>query len=192
MMTDVGVPRHLAEGILLDDIQARPRGSDFRAPQIAEALGLPLFSIHTPADYHMLHFLQDLVKREEVRTLGDLVDAVKALPEVQYYCERHIDPEVLAVGDRKRYLGPVYIVGAGGWNPTPRAMEALCDAGVGTLLMLAASEELREIARRHHAAIVIVPHFPADDIGLNLFLDTALQHADFEIVPCSNFFRVQR
>jgi len=192
MMTEVGVPEHVAEAIVTEDIKARPRGSDFRAPQIAEALDLPLFSIHTPADYHMLQFLRELVGREDIETVGELVDAVKAIPEVEYYLDRHIDPEILAVGDRKRSLGPVYIVAAGGWNPSPAAMEALCQAGVGTFMMLAAGNDLRDIARRHHAAIVIVPHYPADDIGLNLLLDKALTRATFEIVPCSNFFRVSR
>ena len=192
MMTEVGVPQHVAEAIVTEDIKGRPRGQDYRIPQIAEALGMALIAIHTPADYHMGVFLRELLDDAALRTVGDLQDAIRAVPEVEYYLERAVEPETLATGDRGRSVGPVYIVSAGGWNPSPRAMEAICEAGVGTFILVAASDELRQIAEKHCASIIIFPHYPADSVGMNLLYDKLLREAPMEIVPCSNFFRVAR
>jgi hypothetical protein len=99
----------------------------------------------------------------------------------------------VAVGERRDPLGEVYAVFYGGWNPTPEVFEAVCDAGCGTLWVLATSDELNEVARRRHVSVVVMPHFPADNVGLNLLLDAAMDRfGPLDVVECGNYVRVDR
>jgi hypothetical protein len=55
------------------------------------------------------------------------------------------------------------------------------------------SPELNEVARRRNVSIVVIPHMPADNYGLNgLFDDAMARLGDFDVVETSNFVRVDR
>ena len=58
---------------------------------------------------------------------------------------------------------------------------------------MATSDDLNEVARRRHVSIVVVPHYPADNLGLNLLLDAAMDRfGAFDVVECGNYVRVER
>ena len=58
---------------------------------------------------------------------------------------------------------------------------------------MATSEPLNEVARKRQASIVVVPHYPADNIGLNLLFDAAMaRFGAFDVVGSSNYVRVSR
>lgn len=193
MLTDFGVPEHKAEKLIRVGAAAgEERSHNFKINQIAEALGLPFMTIHSPADLYLFCEGGRVLAQDQPRTVGDLVDICDAWPEVRFLRERGKGTEV-AVGDRRDPLGKVYYCFYGGWNPTPEVFEAICDAGCGTLWVLATSEALNEVARRRLVSIVVVPHWPADNLGLNMLLDDAMaRFGDFDVVECSNFVRVDR
>jgi hypothetical protein len=191
MMVQVGVPRHVAEKLVRADIAGRRRGEDFRWVQVAEALDLPVINMHAPPDLYNHQHLQDRIAAHRPETVGDLVQVIQDIPECRWLYN-HGTPVEAAVGAERDPLGPLYSVMAGGWNPSPACMAAICEAGVGTFVLVATSPELNEIAARHRASIVIYPHWPADSVGMNLLLDDLRQTSPIEVVPTGNYVRVPR
>ena len=99
----------------------------------------------------------------------------------------------MAVGSPKNALGDkLYYCLTGGWNPTANTFRRIAEAGVGTVVMVVVGAEHREIAQEHHMNIVHFPHYPADNLGINLLLDDLNRESPLEVVPCSNFVRVER
>lgn len=193
MLTDFGVAEHVADKLIRTAAGGMgARSTDFRYNQTAEALGMPFMTIHGPADLYLYCEGHRILREDGPRTVGDLVDICDAWPEVQWMMDRGLGTTV-AVGDPKNPLGKVYACFYGGWNPTPEVFEAICDAGCGTLWVVDTSEALNEVARRRRVSIVVVPHMPADNYGLNgLFDDAMRRFGDFDIVETSNFVRVDR
>jgi len=191
MMAKVGVPLSRAEGLVREDMKARRRGSNYRIPQVAEALDIPLMTIHTPCDLHVYQHTHELLAERRPETVGDLVELVGEWPEVQWLMERGTGPEI-AAGDARNHLGKVHAHFTGGWNPSPACMEAMCQVGVETFLLMASSTALEEVAAKYRASIVVAPHYPADNVGINLFLDQVCAQSPIEIIEASNFVRVER
>lgn len=193
MLTEFGVPEHLADKLLRTTATVtEQRSSDFTANQIAEALEMPLMTIHGPADLYLFHEGYRVLREDQPRTVGDLVEISDSWPEVQWLIERGVATQI-AVGEAKNPLGRVYCCFYGGWNPTPEVFAALCDAGCGTLWVVATGEALNEVARQRHVSIVVTPHMPADNVGINgLFDDAMTRFGDFEVVETSNYMRVDR
>jgi hypothetical protein len=193
MLTDFGVPEHLAVKLIRQGFgEGEERSHNFKINQIAQALGMPFMTIHGPADLYLFREGERILREERPPTVGDLVDICDAWPEVQWLMERGTGTQV-AVGDPRDPLGRTYYCFYGGWNPTPEVFEALCEAGCGTLWVVATSEALNEVARRRNVSIVVVPHYPADNYGLNrLFDDAMTRFGDFDVVESSNFVRHDR
>jgi len=191
MMVADGVPRSRAETLVRKEIEGRPRPCDYRIVQVAEALGIPLMAVHTPTDVHVHDFARRQVAEQQPRKVEDLVEMVAQWPEVQWAIARGQEPKV-AVGDGRNSIGKLHIHLTGGWNPSPACMEAMCEAGVETFLLVACSEALQEVADKYHASVVIVPHYPADNVGINLLLDRACALSPIEVVQTGNFVRVER
>jgi len=191
MLTDFGVPRHKAEKLIRANAAGEQRSLNYQVNQVAEAVGMPLMTIHSPADAYLLQEGMGILTKEEPKTVGDLVDICDSWPEVRWMMERGQGTEV-AVGNRRDPLGKVYPCFYGGWNPTREVFEAICEAGCGTLWVVATSEDLNEVARKSHVSIVVVPHGPADARGLNGLFDDAMERfGEFEVIACSNYARVR-
>ena len=78
-------------------------------------------------------------------------------------------------------------------NPTPGMFEELCRAGVGTFLVVASTVDFRELAGKYGANIVTIPHYPADNAGINIMFDRIMPDGDsIEIVETSNYVRHRR
>ncbi len=192
MLTDFGVPAHLAHKLVRPSSEGDQRSYNLKITQVSEALGMPLMTIHSPADAYLFQEGRRVLEEDRPETVGDLVDICDAWPEVSWLIERGKGTEV-AVGDQRDPLGRVYHAFYGGWNPTPQVFEALCDAGCGTLWVLATSEELNRVARERNVSVVVVPHYPADNLGLNMLLDDAMDRfGDFDVVDTSDFHRHDR
>lgn len=191
MMVGDGVLRSRAESLVRADLKGRPRPFNYRIVQMAEALGVPLMTIHTPADLHAYDFAHRQVAEQQPRKVGDLVEMIAQWPEVQWAIERGEEPKV-AAGDAANTIGKLHIHFTGGWNPTPACMEAMCEAGVETYVLMASSAPLEEVANKYHASIVVAPHYPADNVGINLLLDRACAISPVEVVDSSNYVRVRR
>ena len=193
MLVEAGVPIHQAEKIINADIAAHERPENYQNTAVAELLGMPVIGIHTPADNYMMHHVRALMARQKPQKIGDLVELFEGIPECAVAAKaRTSHPPKALVGGPKDSLGKVYYCLTGGWNPSGAAFRKIAEAGVGTVVMVAASDEHKKIANEFQMNIVRFPHFPADSLGMNLLLDDARKRWPFEIVACSNFTRVER
>ena len=192
MMAEVGVPRHVAEKLVKEEAADRDRGENYRHVALADLLGIGIVGIHSTPDNYCLKHLQMMVADEKPRTVSDLVDLLRTLPESKDSSRKGVPPKAV-VGGGKDLLGDrVYYCVTGGWNPSARAFQKLADAGVGTVVMIVATEDHKKIARESQMNVVRFPHYASDSLGINLMLDDMLAESPMEIVPCSNFVRVSR
>ena len=192
MMMEAGVPSHVAEKIVQSDYELHPPGEDYATVQAAEALGVPLAAVHTPCDLHNHHVVGDFLQKARPARARDIVGFLKDLPECRWLMERGVAPRCLT-GSPDDSVGRAYTCLIGGWNPTPAAFKAIAEAGIGTVIAVACTDELKRIAEEHRITFILYPHYPADSVGINLFLDSLMQEAGpIDIVPCSNFIRVER
>lgn len=192
MMVEVGVPSHVAEKAIEADVAQKNRGESFRAVALAEMFDIPVVGVHTPCDNLAMRYVRRRVAEQSPRRVGDMVDILKALPECQIIMSEGFPPKAV-VGSDKSLLGDtIYYCLSGGWNPTPQVFEWVAKAGVGTSVMVATTGEHQKIARDYHMNIVLFPHYPMDSLGMNLLYDEWVREDPMEVIPCSNFTRVNR
>jgi hypothetical protein len=179
---------------MLDKLIGRDEPSwNLAALQVAEALEIPLLGVHTPADLCMDELVRTNVTDDKPETVGELLELFEAWPECQWLIDKARHAPHLDAGDARAPLGKVYAVCFGGWNPTPTLFEELCKAGVGTFVVVASTKEFQELANKYGAAVIVIPHYPADNAGINIMLDRIMPSGDeFDIIETSNFVRIRR
>ena len=79
----------------------------------------------------------------------------------------------------------------GGTEGPLKAIEKLADGGVGTMICMHMSQELRDEADKHHIHVVIAGHMASDSVGINLLMDE-LERNGVRVVPTSGLIRVRR
>jgi hypothetical protein len=192
MMINAGVPAVRAEKLFRQEYGRTPSSSSRKVIQAAEALNLALMTIHSPADMCLQECAWETLQSGQPANLGELVELFNQWPEVDESIQRLRQGTEIVVGEARDPVGKPYVAFYGGWNPSPECLELLCDAGVDPFILVASGEPLHEVARRRKAAIVVVPHFPADSLGINLLLENIPPAERFEIVCAGNYANVKR
>lgn len=194
MAVRAGVPETRAWKLLQPVIGREGDSSwNLRVLQIAEAIEIPLMTVHSPADSCLDELVETQVAKEKPETAGELVELIEAWPECQRLIGKVRHGPHIDAGDGKAPLGKIYRCLYGGWNPTPELFEELCKAGVGTFVVVASTAQFRELAGKYGANVVVIPHYSADNAGINIMLDRIMPAGDrFEIVEASNYVRCRR
>jgi len=193
MAVEAGVPEPRVWKLIQDVVGKEDSSWNLRILQIAEALEMPLMCLHSPADACLYELIGNQIALEEPETVGDILALVTALPECEWLIDKVRHAPSIDAGDAKAPVGKIYMCLYGGWNPTPALFEELCKAGVGTFIVVASTNEFRELANKYGASIVVIPHYPADNAGFNIMLDRIMPDGDeFEIVETSNYMRCRR
>ncbi len=193
MAVEAGVPEPRVWKLIQEVVGKEETSWNLRVLQIAEALQMPLMCLHSPADACLYELMRNQIALEEPETVGEILDLVTALPECEWLIDKVRHAPSIDAGDAKAPVGKVYMCLYGGWNPTPALFEELCKAGVGTFIVVASTNEFRELANKYGASIVVIPHYPADNAGYNIMLDRIMPDGDeFEIVETSNYMRWRR
>jgi len=194
MMQAVGVPINVAEGILagrIDEVRRRMLPANhYRVAEAARLLGMPLMSVHTPADNNVQKLVQAHIDSRAPETLGDLIKVLKEIPEYKEAARRNTGPTVL-VGKKENRCGKVAVVMTGGTGGPKADIEEFVKAGVGTVVEMHMTDEKVEEAKKHHLNVVIAGHMASDSIGINLILDELVRRG-IDVVPCSGLIRVAR
>lgn len=189
-----GVPINVAEGIMASRINEVKRGllplNHNRAVDAARVLGIPLMSIHTPADNHVVTFLQNLVDEKKPETLGDVVKLLKTLPEYREAAKYNAGPTIV-VGSKERRAGKILVDMTGGTSGSEDAYAKLVQAGVGTLIVMHMGEKHRKEAEKNHINVIIAGHMASDSLGMNLLLDE-IESRGVEIIPVAGLLRYRR
>ncbi len=162
----------------------------YRAVHAAEALGFPLMSCHTPADNCVNSFVQNLVDEEEPATLDALVKVLRSVPEYADGAKKGYGPQVIQ-GSGPSRPGRIVSDMTGGTEGPAEALERLSQAGVGTLIGMHYSEDLRKKAEELKLNLVIAGHVSSDTIGMNIVLDR-IESAGVEVRCVSGMIRVRR
>ena len=194
-LTWEGVPDDEARACIFDFMAARLREHEDVhriGPDTAKLLGYPLACIHTPVDLAHRQYINTLLAREKPETVGDIVELMLTLPEMQEAARIGAVPRVMT-GDPDQPAGHIHAKFAGGYAYPPSAFPLLAEAGVNTVVQVSAGAATVEACCEHGMAIVRLPHYATDNIGQNLLLDELMRRLEpFEVIPCNYFGRVDR
>lgn len=197
ILEKVGVPVHLAEGLLQSRIGEVLRGlhpvNAQRSVDMARLLQQAYMSTHTTTDNLVTTFFDRMVEkhRKNLDTIGDLMDLIMTIPEYQEARRLKFGPEIF-IGHAKRRLGRVVVTEmTGGTNGSKEMFEQMSRAGVGTIIGMHMREEHKKEAEKYHINIVIAGHMSSDSLGMNLFLDE-VEKRGVEVIPVGGLIRVKR
>jgi putative NIF3 family GTP cyclohydrolase 1 type 2 len=190
-----GVPINIAEQLNFPRISEVARGvsgsNHQKSVNAAQILGLNFMNVHGPADNLVARFLKDLVEKSKPERIEDLLSLLKEVPEYKEAMKIGVGPKAIT-GKPDSRCGKIAITEiTGGTEGSPKLMEKMAQAGIGTTLAMHASEEHRKEAENACLNVIIVGHISSDSLGMNLFLDE-LEKKGIEIVCSSGLTRFKR
>ena len=190
-----GVPINVAEGLMRERISEVARGVNAsnhqRTVDAARLMKVNLMNSHTPCDNLAAKFLKNFVEGRNPERVGDLIEALKQLPEYKEAMKIGVGPKIF-VGTPENRCGRIALSEiTGGTEGSAKLYEKMAQAGVGTVVGMHISEEHKKEAEAAHVNIVIAGHISSDSLGVNLLMDE-LEKQGIEIVPCSGFTRFSR
>jgi hypothetical protein len=162
----------------------------YRAVQAAELMGFAMMSCHTPADNSVQSFVQAFLDERKPETLGDVVKAVRTIPEYEHAAKLGYGPELI-LGDSLHRPGRTVVDMTGGTEGPVDALDRLSAAGVDTLVGMHYGEEHRKRAEELHMNLIIAGHISSDTLGMNLILDR-IESRGVAVFCTSGIVRVRR
>jgi hypothetical protein len=195
LLASYGVPINIAEGVMAGRISEVSRGiapaNHQRPVNVAQILDIPFMVAHTVADNMVYKFLEDLMAKKKPKTVGDIMEILKEVPEYREASKLGAGPRIFC-GSEDRRVGKIAITGVtGGTEGAKEVYEKMANAGIGTTIDMHMSEEHKKEAEKYHINVVIAGHIASDSLGLNLLLDK-IEKEGVEIIPTSGFIRVKR
>ena len=189
-----GVPIQAGErfiGERMEEVRSRflPVNYD-QALDVARLLDVPFFSAHTPTDNLVVKFLNDLFAERQPKTIEDVQKTLLDVPEYRIAAQKGAGPYIGKTSPTAR-AGKIWIDMTGGTEGPKKVLEKLADAGVGTIVGMHMSQELRDEADKHNIHVVIAGHMSSDSLGINVFLDE-LERNGVATVATSGLIRVHR
>jgi hypothetical protein len=189
-----GVPINVGDALISEragEVKRRMMPiNHMRAIQAAELLGFAYASSHTPADNLVHRFVTRHLEEAAPRTLEDVTEALRRIPEYEHAAMEKAGPEIVA-GSAERRAGRVAVDMTGGTEGPAEAFERLADAGVGTIVGMHFSEDIRKKAEEKKLNLVVAGHMASDNIGMNHVLDE-IEKRGVTITTCSGIYRVKR
>jgi hypothetical protein len=195
ILKNLGVPINIAESLMAERIAEVKRkvmpANHMRWVDLARILDLPFICCHTPADNHVVAYLQTIMDKEKPQTLEDILDILKGIQEYRQAIQGKSGPRIIS-GEPKRQAGKIFVDMTGGTEGSRDIFQRLTQAGVGTILAMHLSEEHFRRVKAEHINVIIAGHIASDSLGLNLLLDKLERKHKFNIVGCSGFQRIRR
>ncbi len=194
IMANLGVPINIAEGISIprqkEVDQILFSANHYQTADAARLLGIPLFSLHTPADNCVVTFLTKAIAESKPRTIKDLVKLLQDIPEYKEAKRRGL-PVKIESGTPDKRCGKVIVSMTGGTTGSKDDYEAYRNAGVGTIVVMHIPKEHVEMAQKNHISIVNMGHMASDSLGMNIILDE-FEKKRVSVTPMSGLIRVKR
>ncbi|MFA4984127.1 MAG: NGG1p interacting factor NIF3 [Candidatus Omnitrophota bacterium] len=195
MLEAVGVSRGVAEELLkerMSEVERRVISANhMRTVDIARLLNIPFMCLHTPADNHVSHFLNKLLKKEDPKRLSDIVEILSQIPEYKEAARDNAGPRIIC-GNPNRPVGKIFVEMTGGTEGHREVYGKLYKLGVRTLVSMHLSEEHFKKVRDADLNVVIAGHISSDTLGLNILLDRLENGIRMEVFNCAGFRRVRR
>ena len=189
-----GVPINVGESVLDErrtEVKRRfmPMNTD-QAIDAARLLDIPFWSAHTPTDNLVTRFLGRYFEERSPVIIDDVYRLLYEIPEYRIAAQRGAGPYIKATIADKR-AGRIFVDMTGGTEGPVPVMEKLADNGVGTIVGMHMSPDLRKAAEENHIHVVIAGHISSDSLGVNVLMD-ALERKGVDIIPVSGLIRVHR
>jgi hypothetical protein len=190
----MGVPIQAGEKFIterMDEVRRRlmPLNYD-QAIDAARLLEMPFFSAHTPTDNLVVEFLNKWFAKKKPALIEDVQKALLEIPEYRIAAQKGAGPYVGKSSPGAR-AGKVWVDMTGGTEGPTKIIEKLADAGVGTVVGMHMSQELRDEAEKNNLHVVIAGHMSSDSLGINIFLDE-LERNGVKTIATSGLIRVHR
>ncbi|QOR35961.1 hypothetical protein IMX26_03830 [Clostridium sp. 'deep sea'] len=188
-MVKAGVPINKAEKALAKKRGKVERGTHVRnydtVHSAAKLLGMPLLSIHTPADILAENIVQEVMDKVYAKNnnckISDLIHALNEMPEYQ----RDLNKPVVRVGSKENYSGRPFVTMAGGTGGGPDVLKAYFEAGVGTIVAMHIPEEdIKAVKEQNIGNVLVAGHMSSDSVGINAFLKV-LEDKGIEVIRMS-------
>lgn len=186
-MVEGGVPINKAQKVLSErkeQVERNLHVSNYdRAVTAARLLGLPFVGIHSPADILAQRKVQDHLD-DRLSDRAKLKDVVAALLEITEYRKAAAQPKI-RVGSEDSYAGKVLVAFAGGTSGGAKVFKAYFEAGIGTLVVMHAPEEvIKEVKEQNIGNVIVAGHMASDSVGINEVI-RELEEAGLKIVRFS-------
>jgi len=190
-----GIPINIAESLTKERISEVARGvspiNHFRSVDAARLLDINFVCLHTPCDNLAAKFLEREIKKAKPETVGEIMEAIKKIPEYAQAIKRKQGPKIF-VGGEDNHCGKIAFTEiTGGTSNSKQLYEKMAQAGIGTIIGMHMSEEHKKEAQKHHLNVVIAGHMSSDSLGVNQFLDE-LEKRGLAITSFSGLIRIKR
>jgi len=194
ILNRLGIPISAAEGMMAKRTSEVDRSiwpvNHNRPVDAAKLLDFAMMSVHTPTDNMVATFLQNHLDEKAPETLGDVVAAIKEIPEYAQQVPVNAGPKILLGSDKMR-AGKVVVDMTGGTSGSEDAYERLSRLGVSTMVMMHIPESHRKLAEKNNINVIIAGHIASDAVGMNLLMDE-VEAKGVKVYCCSGFYRVKR
>jgi len=175
----------------MDEIKRRLMPVNYdQAIDAARLLEIPFFSAHTPTDNLVVDYLNTYLAKKKPTLIEDVQKALLEIPEYRIAALKGAGPYVGKSSPGAR-AGKIWVDMTGGTEGPKKVIEKLADSGVGTIVGMHMSEELRDLAEKNNIHVVIAGHMSSDSLGINLFLDE-LERNGVQTIAASGLIRVHR
>jgi len=175
-MVAAGVPINKAQKALAERKEAVDRGmhvSNYdRAASAARLLKMPFIGIHTPADILAEKTVQEhldrRLKNKPKATLQEVKEVLEELPEYKLALAK----PVIRVGNPDSFAGKVFVTMAGGTSGGKDVYKAYFEAGVGTLVVMHAPEDvIKAVKEQNIGNVIVAGHMASDSVGINKIIE---------------------
>ena len=192
-MVKAGVPINKAEKALIkrkNSVERTMHVANYnRAINSAQLLDLGFMSIHSPADFIVEDFVQahldEKLADKPLATLQDVIDTLMEIPEYQ----KTQSQPIIRIGTPKSFAGKVFVAMAGGTSGGADVYRAYFEAGIGTMVLMHAPEDvIQAITEQNIGNIIIAGHMASDSIGVNKIIG-AMEDAGVEVVRMSGVIK---
>lgn len=195
ILAKLGVSEVQAENLLqerMDEVSRKVLPVNHaRAVDAAKLLDIPFMCCHTPADNHVVTYLQKIFDDKKPHDLKDVINILKKIPEYKDASKINAGPRIIS-GKSKSRTGKIFVDMTGGTEGSKEIFEKLGEAGVGTIICMHLSEGHLKKAKEAKINVVIAGHIASDTLGINLLLDKLEKKEKFKIECCSGFTRIKR
>jgi len=195
MLVGVGINKKVAEGLINErkgEVERRVLPANhMRSTDAARILDFPFMCVHTPADNHVSHFIEELLDKEKPKKVENILDILNEIPEYKSAARDLVGPRVI-LGNPKRPVGKIFVEMTGGTEGSKDIYDKMYKVGIRTLVSMHLSEEHFKKVKDANLNVVIAGHISSDTLGLNLILDRIEKEERLETIDCSGFRRIRR
>ncbi len=169
-MVDSGIPRIEAQTavrkkMLALEVEMHTRNYN-HAVDVARLLNIPYINIHTPLDELGRKIMAQKIKEEtdEDATVGDVVSALKKLPEFE-----NAETEIkIRLGRAMNLAGKKVVSHGAGTNGGYEIARTYFRHGIGTLVYIHISHaDLEKLKQDGAGNLIITGHVASDSVGIN-------------------------